>query len=83
MKLFSLFVLGLLVTAGATVAAMQSAPVIFTPDSLHWVAATGPAKGSWNAVMVGDPKHPATQLFASRCPTASRTSRTTMRTPNI
>ena len=40
MKLFSWFVLGLLVTAGATLAAMQSALVIFTPDSLHWVAAT-------------------------------------------
>ena len=38
MKLFSWFVLGLLATAGATLAAMQWAPVMFTPDSLHWVA---------------------------------------------
>ena len=83
MKLFSWLVLGLLVTAGATLAAMQSAPVFFTSDSLHGVAATGPAKGSWNAVMVAIRTHPAPQSFASRCPTATQTSRITIRTPNI
>ena len=68
MKLFSWFVLGLLVTAGATLAAMQSAPVMFTPDSLHWVAATGPAKGSWNAVMVGNPNSSGNAIIRVKMP---------------
>ncbi len=68
MKLFSWFVLGLLATAGATLAAMQSAPVMFTPDSLHWVAATGPAKGSWNAVMIGNPNSSGTAIIRVKMP---------------
>ena len=68
MKLFSWLVLGLLVTAGATLAAMQSAPVFFTSDSLHWVAATGPAKGSWNAVMVGNPNSSGTAIIRVKMP---------------
>ena len=55
MKVFPWLVLGLLVTAGATIAAMQPAPLFFTSDGRHWVDATGPGKGSWNAVMVGNP----------------------------
>ena len=68
MKLFSWLVLGLLVTAGATLAAMQSAPVFFASDSLHWVAATGPAKGSWNAVMVGNPNSSGTAIIRVKMP---------------
>ena len=68
MKLFSWFVLGLLATAGATLAAMQSAPIMFTPDSLHSVAATGPAKGSWNAVMIGNPNSSGTAIIRVKMP---------------
>src|SRR6202044_3573363 len=68
MKLFSWLVVGLLVTAGATFAAMQSAPVLFTSDSLRWVAATGPAKGSWNAVMVGNPNSSGTAIIRVKMP---------------
>lgn len=68
MKLFSLFVLGLLVSAGAALATMQSTPVMFTPDSLHWVAGTGPAKGSWNAVMVGNPNSSGNAIIRVKMP---------------
>jgi quercetin dioxygenase-like cupin family protein len=68
MKLFSWLIVGLLVTAGATLAAMQSAPVLFTSDSLRWVAATGPAKGSWNAVMVGNPNSSGTAIIRVKMP---------------
>ncbi len=68
MKVFSWLVLGLLVTAGATIAAMQSAPLFFTSDGLHWVAATGPGKGSWNAVMVGNPNSSGTAIIRVKMP---------------
>ena len=68
MKFFSWFTLGLLVTAGAALAAMQSAPATFTPDSLHWVAATGPAKGSWNVVLVGNPNSSGTAIIRVKMP---------------
>ncbi len=68
MKLFSWLILGLLVTVGATLAAVQSAPVFFTSDSLRWVAATGPAKGSWNAVMVGNPNSSGTSIIRVKMP---------------
>ena len=54
--------------AGTALAAMQSAPVMFTPDSLHWVAATGPAKGSWNAVMIGNPNSSGTAIIRVKMP---------------
>jgi quercetin dioxygenase-like cupin family protein len=57
MKFFSRLFVGLLLTAGAgaAIAAAMGTPVLVTPDSLHWVPGTGPAKGSTLAVLLGDP----------------------------
>ncbi|MBV8344636.1 MAG: cupin domain-containing protein [Candidatus Eremiobacteraeota bacterium] len=55
MKFLPLILFGAVVTAGGAMAAMSASLAMFTPSSLHWVAQTGPGKGTWNAVMVGDP----------------------------
>jgi quercetin dioxygenase-like cupin family protein len=56
MKHFSWVFVGLLLIAGAGVAiAATMSPVMLTPDKLHWVAGTGPTKGTMSAVLVGDP----------------------------
>lgn len=68
MKSFSWIFFGLLLTTGAAIAAMTSAPVMFTPDNLHWVAGTGPAKGSLAAVMVGNPDKSGTAIIRVKMP---------------
>jgi quercetin dioxygenase-like cupin family protein len=68
MKSFSWIFFGLLLTTGAAIAAMTSAPVMFTPDNLHWVAGTGPAKGSLAAVMVGNPNKSGTAIIRVKMP---------------
>lgn len=57
MKRFLPAVLAFLVAAASAgaVAAISPSLVAFTPDNLHWVAGTGPAKGLSTATMFGDP----------------------------
>jgi quercetin dioxygenase-like cupin family protein len=70
MKSFISIFIGLFLTAGASaaIAAVTAAPVTFTPDNLHWVAGTGPAKGSWAAVLVGNPDKPGTAIIRAKFP---------------
>lgn len=70
MKFFSWIFSGLLLAAGAgvAIAAMPGGTVTFTPDNLHWVAGTGPAKGSWAATMVGDPNKSGTAIIRVKMP---------------
>lgn len=46
--------LGLSFAAGAAAIAASSA-MTFMPDNLHWVAGTGPSKGSLSATLAGNP----------------------------
>lgn len=70
MKFFSWVFSGLLLAVGAraAVAAMTGGAVTFTPDNLHWVAGTGPAKGSSQAVMVGNPDKSGTAIIRVKMP---------------
>lgn len=57
MKVFvSAFFAALLTAAGAVaIGAVSSSPVVRTPGNMHWIAGTGPGKGSSTAVLTGDP----------------------------
>jgi quercetin dioxygenase-like cupin family protein len=68
MKFLSLLCVGLFFTAAAAFAAMTASPVVLTPDSLHWVAGTGPAKGSSLAVLIGDPNSSVTSVIRVKMP---------------
>lgn len=68
MKFLPLILFGLVATAGAATAAMSSAPTIFTPSSIHWVAQTGPAKGTANVNLVGDPAKPGNAIMRVKMP---------------
>jgi len=50
---FGVAFIAALAAAGA---ATMAAPTIFTPATLHWVAGTGLEKGTYNAVLAGDPR---------------------------
>lgn len=65
MKSFFSIFFGLLLAAGAgaAIAVAAGVPVTFTPDGLHWVAGTGPSKGSSLAVLVGDPTKSGTSII--------------------
>jgi quercetin dioxygenase-like cupin family protein len=62
--------LAFLLAAGTTaaIAATSSAPTSWTPASLHWVAGTGPGKGSSQAVMWGDPNKSGTSIIRVKMP---------------
>jgi quercetin dioxygenase-like cupin family protein len=70
MKSFMSILTGLFLTtaAGAALAAGTAAPVILSPDNLHWVAQTGPAKGTWNAVLTGNPAKSGTSIIRVKMP---------------
>jgi quercetin dioxygenase-like cupin family protein len=71
MKISSRFYLTLalvLTATGAGIAAMTAAPTILTPSSMHWVAQTGPGKGSLAAVMVGNPAKSGTSVMRVKMP---------------
>ncbi len=70
MKSFMSVLIALFLTAaaGAAIAAGTAAPVILTPDNLHWIAATGPAKGSSNAVLTGNPAKSGTSIIRVKMP---------------
>jgi quercetin dioxygenase-like cupin family protein len=66
MKVFSGIFVGLLLTAGAAVAA--TGPVLLTPGNLHWIAGTGVNKGTTMAVMVGNPEKSGTAIIRVEMP---------------
>lgn len=68
MKLLPWILLGILLSAGASIGATMASPAIFTPGSLHWVAGTGPTKGTWAAVMVGDPTKTGESIIRVKMP---------------
>lgn len=70
MKTFMSILTALFLTAAASaaIAAGTAAPVILTPDNMHWIAATGPAKGSWNAVLTGNPGKSGNSIIRVKMP---------------
>lgn len=68
MKFLPLILFGLVASAGGAVAAMSSAPTMFTPSSIHWVAQTGPAKGTATVNLVGDPAKPGNAIMRVKMP---------------
>ena len=70
MKSFASVLVAVILTAGgsAAIAAATSNPVTFTPDNLHWVAGSGPTKGSWAATLVGDPNKSVTAIVRVKMP---------------
>ncbi|MEO9170445.1 MAG: cupin domain-containing protein [Candidatus Baltobacteraceae bacterium] len=70
MKSFASILVALLLTAGASaaIAAAMGNPVTYTPDNLHWVAGSGPAKGSWSATLVGNPDKSGTAIVRVKMP---------------
>ena len=69
MKSFASVLIAVLLTAGAGAAtAAATGTAAFTPDNLHWVAGTGPSKGSWAATLVGDPTKSGTAIVRVKMP---------------
>jgi quercetin dioxygenase-like cupin family protein len=68
MKSLPWILLGVLLTAGASIGSTMGSPAIFTPASLHWIPGTGPTKGTWAAVMVGDPTKPGNSIIRVKMP---------------
>jgi len=54
--------------SGAALAADTGSATIVTPDNMHWVAATGAAKGSFNAVLTGNPLKSGTSVIRVKMP---------------
>ncbi len=63
-------VFGLFLTAGAGVAlaAMTAAPVTLNPANLHWIAGTGPATRSSNAILSGNPNKSGMAVIRVKMP---------------
>ncbi len=61
-------VLVLTAAASAAIAATTAAPVILAPDNLHWTAGTGPSKGSWSAVLTGNPNKSGNAVIRVKMP---------------
>ena len=70
MKRFVSVLVAVILTAGvsAAIGAAMSNPVTLTPNSLHWVAGTGPTKGSWAAILVGDPNKSGNAIVRVKMP---------------
>lgn len=70
MKISSLILAGALVAAvtGATIAAAAGGTVLLAPSAMHWVAGTGPAKGTSAVVFVGDPNKAGTAIIRVKMP---------------
>lgn len=51
-----------------TIAVAATAPVITTPATTKWVAGTGMEKGTFNAVLVGDPTKTGMYVMRSKLP---------------
>ncbi len=68
MKLLSWIVFGLLLGGGTAFAATMGSPAVVTPDNLHWVAGSGPTKGTWSAVLTGDPTKSVNSVIRVKMP---------------
>ena len=70
MKTLVSVLVAVILTAGASAAIAEATrnPVTFTPDSLNWVAGSGPTKGSWAATLVGNPDKPGTAIVRVKMP---------------
>ncbi|HVA28076.1 MAG TPA: cupin domain-containing protein, partial [Candidatus Baltobacteraceae bacterium] len=55
-------------TIGFSKGTMAPAPTIVAPGSEHWVAGTGPEKGTWSAVLAGDPTKPGFYILRMKLP---------------
>jgi quercetin dioxygenase-like cupin family protein len=62
----SVFVVILAIGSGAAIAA--SAPMTFTPAGMTWVAGTGAAKGTSQAILVGTPDKSGTAIIRVKMP---------------
>jgi quercetin dioxygenase-like cupin family protein len=60
------FVLSLIAAGGVVMAA--TSPSYLTPNSLKWVAGTGPSKGSTSAVLTGDPNKTGFAIIRVKMP---------------
>jgi quercetin dioxygenase-like cupin family protein len=58
----------LAMTVGIAYAATMAAPTVFTPATTHWVAGTGLEKGTYNAVLAGDPTKAGFYVVRSKLP---------------
>ncbi|MBV8637500.1 MAG: cupin domain-containing protein [Candidatus Eremiobacteraeota bacterium] len=70
MKFFTSVLVAAILTAaaGAAISAAASNPMTFTPDNLNWVAGTGPTKGTWAAILVGNPTKSGTAIVRVKMP---------------
>lgn len=68
MKFAPWIALALLLSGGGAFAATMGSPAIYTPDNLHWVAGTGPTKGTWAAVLIGDPTKAMNSVIRVKMP---------------
>lgn len=51
---------------GAALAA--TGPVITTPDQIHWIPGTGMEKGTFSAILAGDPTKPGLYIVRLKAP---------------
>jgi quercetin dioxygenase-like cupin family protein len=68
MSRFAPVVFALWFIAAGSVVMAASAPSYLTPNSLNWVAGTGPSKGSSSAVLTGDPNKSGFAIIRVRMP---------------
>ncbi len=68
MSRFAAVLLGLSLIAAGGVVMAASTPSYLTPNSLNWVAGTGPSKGSSSAVLTGDPNKSGFSIARVRMP---------------
>lgn len=59
---------GLLALTLSAVAVAATAPVVTSPSDTKWVAGTGMEKGTFNAVLVGDPTKSGMYVMRSKLP---------------
>lgn len=50
------------------IAVAASGPVITTPQQIHWVAGTGMEKGTFSAILAGDPTKPGLYIVRLKAP---------------
>ena len=67
-----------LAVAAPTIAQTQNkmasamSPTIIMPGSEHWVAGTGPQKGTWSAVLAGDPTKAGFYIIRLKLPAGTK-----------
>ena len=64
----SYFAVALSLILSATALAQQPAPVVVTPDQVHWTAGTGNMAGAQVALLSGDPTKPGPYVMRLKVP---------------